>query len=108
MKKDSAKTITKPPDLVPHRTPKRPHLTQRGKFRSDKYKTWCKPGFLALKFTDETAQPWIWGYALLRGRIDREFQEDVHYALVKLGYQPGLVYSLVLRVLKYMQFHQKA
>lgn len=70
----------------------RPHLTQRGRFRSDKYKSWCKPGFLALKFTDETAQPFIYGYAALRGIVDREFQEDVFTALDNVGYKPSRLY----------------
>ncbi|KKN77031.1 hypothetical protein LCGC14_0363700 [marine sediment metagenome] len=99
-KKDPLPKPTESPVL---RVPKRPHLTQRGVFRSDKF-PWCKPGFLALKFTDKTAQPWIWGYALLRGHLDRAFQEDVHYALIKQGYKPGLVYSLFLRALEYIQF----
>ncbi len=66
----------------------RPHLTQRGRFRSDKYKAWCKPNFLALKFTDVTAQPFIYAYAALRGIVDREFQEDVFTALENVGYKP--------------------
>ena len=74
----------------------RPHLTQRGRFRSDKYKAWCKDGFLALSFTDVTAQPWIYGYAALRGVIDREFQEDVFTALENVGYAPGRLYRVVV------------
>ena len=73
----------------------RPHLTQRGRFRSDKFK-WCKAGYLPLSFTDVTAQPWIYGYAALRGIIDREFQEDVHTALKNVGYVPGLLYRTVV------------
>ena len=73
----------------------RPHLTQRGRFRSDKFK-WCKAGYLPLSFTDVTAQPWIYGYAALRGIIDREFQEDVHTALKNVGYTPGLLYRTVV------------
>ena len=86
---------------------KRAHLTQRGVFQSDKY-PWCNKGFLALKFTDKTAQPWIWGYALLRGVIDREFQEDVHYALNKLGYRPGRVFKVVLLGLRLLQHIRRA
>ena len=74
----------------------RPHLTQRGRFRSDKYKAWCKDGFLALSFTDVTAQPWIYGYAALRGIIDREFQEDVFTALTNVGYKPSRFYRLAI------------
>lgn len=81
---------------------KRPHLTQRGRFRSDKYK-WCKPGYLALSFTDVTAHPWIYGYAALRGIIDREFQEDVHTALANAGYTPGRLYSVVVHGLLFLQ-----
>ena len=69
----------------------RPHLTQRGRFRSDKFK-WCKPGYLALSFTDKTAQPFIYGYAALRGIVDREFQEDVFTALENAGYKPSRIY----------------
>ncbi len=89
------------------RTPKRPHLTQRGVFRSDKYK-WCPPGFLALKLTDVTAQPWIWGYAQLRGVIDQEFREDIHYALNKLGYRPSRMYRTVLLGLRLLQYIRRA
>ena len=79
-----------------------PHLTQRGVFQSDKY-DWCKKGFLALKLTDKSAQPLIWLYALVRGVSDREFQEDVHYALNKLGYRPGRLYRGVLLALRFYQ-----
>ena len=73
----------------------RPHLTQRGRFRSDKFK-WCKAGYLPLSFTDVTAQPWIYGYAALRGIVDREFQEDVHAALVNVGYRPSRLYRTLV------------
>ncbi len=64
---------------------KRPHLTQRGVFRSDKYE-WCKPGFLALKLTDPDAQDLIAEYADRRIEVDQEFGEDLHTALAKVGY----------------------
>ena len=65
---------------------KRPHLTQRGVFKSDKY-SWCKPGFLALKFTDPLAQDLIEEYAYRRADIDLEFKEDVLTALENKGYE---------------------
>ena len=65
---------------------KRPHLTQRGVFRSDKYE-WCKPGFLALKFTDPMAQDLIDEYAYRRAAVDQEFTEDVYTALHNVGYE---------------------
>ncbi len=65
---------------------KRPHLTQRGVFKSDKY-DWCKPGFLALKFTDPLAQDLIEEYAYRRAPIDLEFKEDVLTALENRGYE---------------------
>lgn len=89
------------------RTPRRPHLTQRGVFKSNKY-PWCKAGFLPLKLTDETAQSWMWGYALLRGVVDREFLEDVHYALDKLGYRPGRAYRMILLGLRLLRYIRRA
>ncbi len=65
---------------------RRPHLTQRGVFKSDKY-DWCKPGFLALKFTDPLAQDLIEEYAYRRATIDLEFKEDVLTALTNRGYE---------------------
>ncbi len=65
---------------------RRPHLTQRGVFKSDKY-PWCKAGFLPLKFTDPLAQDLIEEYAYRRASIDQEFKEDVITALENRGYE---------------------
>lgn len=40
------------------------HLTEDGRFRSDKY-DWCPPGFFALKLSDPTAQEAALLYASL-------------------------------------------
>jgi len=57
-------------------------------FQSDKYREWCPRGFLALKFTDTNAQPYIWGYAQTHRKRDAEFTEDVEAALKNAGYEP--------------------
>ena len=75
---------------------KRPHLTQRGVFRSDKY-PWCKPGFLALKFTDPMAQDLIDEYAVRRAVIDQEFTDDVFTALHNVGYVDESAEGIITR-----------
>ncbi len=75
---------------------KRPHLTQRGVFRS-KYK-WCKSGFIALQFTNHHHQPFIWEFA--NQHPDREFQKDVRTALINVGYHPASLTERIFHVLR--------
>ena len=62
------------------------HLTDDGEFQSDKY-PWCKPGFVALKITDEMAQPFLWAYADARWLIDGQFSADLRQALLNAGFE---------------------
>ncbi len=57
------------------------HINEDGQFQSDKYKDWCKPDFLALKFTDPTAQPLLWDYAEVIKFTDPELAADIHQRL---------------------------
>lgn len=57
-----------------------------GQFQSDKY-TWCLPGFVPLKLTDQMAQPLLWEYAQRRRMVDAEFADDLEAALLAAGYK---------------------
>lgn len=66
---------------------KRPHINADGKFQSDKYPT-TPPGKVPLSVEDPTAQDLLWEYAQRRRAVDREFADDLEWALVGAGYQP--------------------
>jgi len=56
---------------------KRPnHHIIDGEFQSDKY-PWCKPGFVPLKISDGDARDLLLKYAERRGRIDKDFGDDL-------------------------------
>ncbi len=87
---------------------RRPHLTQRGVFKSDKY-GWCKAGFLVLKFTDPMAQDLIADYADRRVEIDQEFSEDVMTALDNVGffseeYNPNIFTRFINRIVSVVRW----
>ena len=46
-------------------------------------------GFVPLKLTDKTAWPYLWKYAEVRGKVDKEFEEDLKQALFLQGYKGG-------------------
>lgn len=70
--------------IAPASDENHPHLIGR-EFQSDKYQ-WCRRGFVPLKISDKTAQPFLWGYAGVRGAVDAKFETDLKQALNYAGY----------------------
>lgn len=65
----------------------RPHINADGQFQSDKYPT-CPAGKVPLSVEDPTAQELLWEYAQRRRALDKEFAQDLEFALVSAGYDP--------------------
>jgi len=88
--------LAPPPPAIPYQVlgqPIRehhPHLTEDGKFISDKY-PWCPEDFVPLKVTDPMAQSLLWDYAERRSEVDPFFAEDLQKALRRAGYSPSKV-----------------
>ena len=60
------------------------HLTEDGRFLSDKY-SWSPVDFFAMKMTDPVARRYLWPYATdVRGR-DQGLSEDLIIALRNTG-----------------------
>jgi len=58
----------------------RPHIVN-GQFQSDKY-PWCRAGFVPLKITDPMAQGILIQYANKRAEVDKEFADDLIWAVM--------------------------
>jgi hypothetical protein len=50
------------------------HLTEDGEFWSDKFREWCRPGFFAMKFTDQKA----WRPLLLYAESIKDSDPDLY------------------------------
>lgn len=65
----------------------RPHINEDGLFQSDKYPT-CPPGKVPLSTKDTAAQDLLWEYAQRRRVVDKEFADDLEFALKANGFAP--------------------